>query len=1682
MYINKIDELIAKIIDDFYNNVILKNKEFSKITSEVNFVKYQSQINKIMIDYRESINDKEISSILNNENNVLTVIEMIKRYLAYYLFLTIGFHYTGKRETFINNIIEFTKNQPSFNYKIANFFNSYSNSNLIKFFTMEKNIVQLLEADRSLMVILAKKPEFADTVTFLNERGLEFINSNFKLENLSGNVKDQGHNIIKTIIFIEMYIKEEKKDVYMILESGEEEKGEYIFIDIVVPKTDFIDFSAIENVLTIAEIENGMAYEIYDMLTKFDEVEKAEKTPEDKILILINNNLLVPIVDDFMLYHKDSEKYEKITHAQIKKKEDTKLRYIVSKIDSVTEYYSENAKKDPEAKKNIEKHFYMPLGDRNAVLINNIEELRIIQKLHNQGRATIENNEYYNDLMNYRIYPYINFKDFANYGITVNMTKTVDAIRYCTFEKQLVKGGGNKNVQMRIGSQGHTLNIVGFAVPTNLISTYCLRASDVYDIRKIGYGNGTDSEKKKKLFANGYDGTLKFLKYTTLASKKFKQSVYWIFDPNVDKVRLLKYEQSNKINDIEYLKLIISNIYDDILRVMYNKILKKVTGMKEVTFFEFNRILTYYAKKMMEIPTDSTYFHNLNNIIIYEKHPKAEMEYDKKEDSFPGLYGDVIKLPTPEKKGKEGVPTIKLNLEKYALEKITKRIKKEVTPKYIQEVSESIESDIESSENKLIAEKVFDMDIHDAICQHNISWENISAIRKKNPNKFNEMLIEFIYQYIMQNNEDDFICKSCGGLINLRKYVIDGAFDDEGRYTTFSTPMQIPIEDIPEYEKYKPTIRNIDKIIERLASISNMHFLLEKSARQKNPIKLRIIKDSIDIVLLHNKNLQPIYKERTEKINARYGVNKELSNLFIFELDNNIFVYSSKDKDYYKPIKRNNIITYIVILIILELTDTQIIYMGGDKICNFYTFSKVGYRLFDDLKIIKNNENTTVPIQKYKTLCFVVFYISCLITKYGMWYHEEISTDKEIKAPEASRDKKKFNPLVQKMIIHTIIDTMNSILEIYSGKKKKHYLYNIIATKLFQKMNSTFQNDNILQKLKEIHERKIVTEGTVKKYVTIKVKPVELAKHYAPGDYSGITIWDMCKIAKAYMSLKNRVLEKLYNISNITNCEDGHFHQWVTKGKSMECKHCNLMLNSIKHNSSLTDPIIKNYKFLQIKKYAERYCESGQLHDFIYDTKKECNVCNKCKYTETNKLSNTELSELEKNIIAMKENQSKITNKEEDKMLAKDKERAERYKTIITNLKSQYGRSKTHKEDFYNHIKGFIDNIEHTIGKDININNENIFVKYDVYIINHDHNGYSLDKPIIISEKENKIQYKKAHPFFKKDVLFYTNYQLHMDVFYDSTTLLLLGYKERNKDFQVSKKRDVYMKINYSVTNRLRMLGYTSLHVDVASYTKKYSEDKMDQTLEQRIIREIISDMSRRRIVNLKKSIIDIQRYIYRIKYEFPEERQFFQKDMVNLDDFMNKYKKKLKKLQLRDDKGENKVFSDWRAIKYDMFFQDLSDKVINLSLESEYLTIDDINYYDYHGNIILFYIVNELDKIIRYNDDKFIRVTVIYLLIDIINRLYNMFNEEQMYTDFDVKRFSYKLQSQSFMYDVEQKGHGLETEYTEGFYGEYKDPDDAEDVEKLEGNEEAQEELDALDVDTEIDYEIDYMPGVNTE
>lgn len=1616
MYINKIDELIDKVIDDFANHLLEKNKVFKQIIRESNFVKYQLEINQLLKKYVDSINLDEVKDITDNAENTTKIVEILKRYLAYYIFLAVGFFYESRKETFINNVIEFTKNQPSFNYKIQNFFNSENNANIINYFDIVKNTALILELEPAKVAIAAKKPEFRETIKFLNTYGQEYVMANFKLENLGGDRKNQAHNIIKTVIFNELYFKQEKEDVFHILETAEKQEGTYIFINVVLPRNTQVDFSMVEKAMTEKELQRGYANEVYQFLQDSEKEPDMDISIDEKILILINHKILIPITEDFLLYHKDTEKYERIISGELnksKKKEDTKIRYIVGKIDNVSEYYSDRVKKDTNMRKNIDKLFYMPLSNRKAMLVNEMEDINIITKLLNQGQRSTENNEYYNDLINYRHYPYINFKDFKTYGITINTNQTIDAVRSVSMEKENIKR--KDRLQLRVGSDGHTLNVIGFMIPPNR-SLECLKNSDLSSVRKL------------KKSDNGFKATLNILRESMFKKKQRggRNIPYWIFHPDKDQVELDSYVQTSKMTINDSLKLVVSTMYNRVVEEIFAYVKKMLGGDNDTRPIpDCFQMMRNVEDKFFRIPRHTEFYRRIKQYIYFTKARKLELEYDEREDIFYGILGKVRKLPTIknlEKKSAPGTAVIKIRQDF-----IDHDAKEEITE----------------------AEKV------GAICQHFVSWDQIFSMRRSDPETFNKRLFEFIQQYVIENHEQEYVCKSCSTLVNIKKYIPDGQYDNESqRFVTFNMPMEVQLEDLPEYNKYRLTIRSIDKIIERIASIANITYYVGSSVSIKMRRKT-VVKNVIDLISIHNKTMSKYYRQRNEKTESMYGINKSLTNLFVFELEDPIFIYSSKERDYYKHIKHNNVLVYIVLAMITELNRSQVVYMRGDRDCNYFWFNKIGHMLFDNLKIKVNNKDDTKPVLEYRVLCFLLYLMGCFISKFNIWYYD---TGKE----QEKLSKAKKHIMIQKVFVHTAIDILNSLLEVQGKQKDAHYQYQIFQTKFYSKLINLF-NDNSLSKiLKDTDDRKIATIGDKRRYVITKVKSIALTGEFAPMEYDKHKEYDNCTVRRWFIPPRNYVPTIFHHINNITTNPQGEFYNWVAKGKDMIDKNSGMKMKDVVVNQRDSDTANDNYYLYLMKKLAERYCPDGDVHNYVYSTQNKMNVCKKCSFKDANELSKEQLLKFRKIVEALhdKENQ-RIANRQE--RIQKKREQVEKAeRDVISRMKADYGQSKeAGKNDYYQFIDKFIAGIRKIVGSD-NTGMGEISLEHNSYLIDHDHQGNLLERPITISGKENKIIYKENHPFFKTDIIYYTNYKSgHVDVFYDAITHVLLGYKESHRDFVLNTRMKRYIIVKYSLRERLRLLGYPSKYINLQSRMKK--TEKLFKSDKERQVRGIIADIGRDRIINLKRIMGNIVKSLYQIKYNFSGERSGASDDAPV--DMLDQFRKKINKLRLKREDGTGKAYKHWKDITNGLYFYSLEKRTINVDVDAEYISSTDIARYDYHGNLILYYLVREMGHILEYNTNKFTRISIVQLLTTLINHYYEEYSEEELFHSLEMKRFHYRLQRQGFTYDVEQKGHGLEDQ-TDGFYGEHKDDDAKPTDDDIQEQEDFIESQQALDVD----------------
>jgi len=1540
MYINKIDEIIDSLFDDFFNNVA--KTKFDKILS---FTKFQENINNILVAYVESINKKDLITLFHDSDNVQFVLNIIKQYLMMYTFFFIAL--INKIDSFDVEVVQFSREQSisAYNFKIDNFFNTETNSLIIN---LHKAILDLFDYFKT------NKSDNPYTKDFVNTLGKEYIDANFK--NIK-NDKEKYHNIIKTLILLYRYRQINRKEIFNILEFAGE--TEYIFIDVVIPLIQHIDFDIVEKILTKRELSANLTNDFYNLLSDADERNKSltqTMSIDDKILKLFNSKMFVPIVDDFMLYHKDNEIYDKNAPDEVKSKKDTKIKYIVTKIDNISELYSEAVKKNSQLTAEISNLFYHPLLDRKAILFNQIEDIKIINTFIN--RRSVEISEYYKDFVFYSVYPYINFKDFEKDGFSLIVSSTLDVIRQASF----ISSKSNP-LQLRIAPPDHVVNIVGIMLPPQKTKLGCLKIADIIDIQELD----KHANEKGHARANNFELLLKYLRQTDL-NLNANKPISWLFNSDVDLIiGSESYEQMSNISNSEKMKLIISKIYDELVPLIYYFILSKLG--KNVLIQKALKFINVVEDKLMKL-TPRVY-DLLESKLYYELSVKNKPEYDINEDVLFEYGEKKFKLPVIEKIKKSPMTTIIVGKE---------------------------------IEQKIVHEKK----IADSICQHNISWEILVSVGKSDPKRYETLLYEFIQQYVFES-EDGFTCKSCAALINIKKYILDGVYDnDTHHFITFSTPMEVPLEDIPEYAKFKIAIRNMDKLIEKIANISNIPNLIGSSMSVKWKRK-SIIKNTIDIVILNNKHLKNVYKTRIDTVVNKYGITKELTNLFTFDFENAIFIFSSKEKDYYKNIKHNNIIGYLILMIVLELNNTHITYITGDGakgMCNYKIFEKFGNNLFNNLNIIKNKAGDLEPLKNYPVLCYILYIVICMISKYNLWFYEG--------AIQKKFGKRIADPKVQKIIINTFVDILNSILETYISNQqtKSIPVYEITAVKFFTKLSTTFSVESLLNSFKTDNTNANVNE--TKKHDTHTFEIITLAQTTNNQVFEKVP-FNPIHVAMYNINLRNPNDEEddfPLVVNNITNCPDGQFHKWIINPndkKTMICEICGITLGAPNFDERKSQEIYKAYEINHMKSIIKRFCDKkGQTVGSSY---KQCN--------DISKLTDKEIFEFISSLHTI------------------DVHRATQEKTQAATTKVSKSEKLQEKDiEHKDFITDFI-NLILTIKteKDLNIQN-------NIYIIDHDYNGYSLDKPIMLSESDNKIIYKQNHQFFNANVIYYSIFRPtgRVDIFYDASSLILLGYKEQDKDYmRVTSDRKII--VNYSFTNKLKYLGYTSKFININEYN---NHNNYNTTSDPDALTDTVENIVRDRLDNLRQIIY----YFKGIISKFANRASFTKKQDYAIDELIEKYLNTLNNLTT----FEENPLSQYARI-------DLSN--INIP-DAKIVSIDDLNKYNNQWKYYLFYLLSMFYHLIDKN--KNMKITLINFYIDFINIIFEFYNVESRNSNIYIKRFYYIVKSSTFIFDV---------------YNDTKDDTEIYDPDVVtEKNEEMfdeREREDAIDMEMEFNYAFAY-------
>ena len=136
-----------------------------------------------------------------------------------------------------------------------------------------------------------------------------------------------------------------------------------------------------------------------------------------------------------------------------------------------------------------------------------------------------------------------------------------------------------------------------------------------------------------------------------------------------------------------------------------------------------------------------------------------------------------------------------------------------------------------------------------------------------------------------------------------------------------------------------------------------------------------------------------------------------------------------------------------------------------------------------------------------------------------------------------------------------------------------------------------------------------------------------------------------------------------------------------------------------------------------------------------------------------------------------------------------------------------------------------------------------------------------------------------------------------------------------------------------------------------------------------------------------------------------------------------------------------------------------------------------------YIGNklirIILYYIISEIDKLLHFNKNNYTKINYINFMIEFITIIYNMFNQDKIMDNYNIKRFNYIIHSIGYIHDIEKKTK--QSNETIGIYEEQKS-DEMMSVETKEKIYDAEQADQSLDMDVGQEDILDYYPQIDDD
>ena len=163
----------------------------------------------------------------------------------------------------------------------------------------------------------------------------------------------------------------------------------------------------------------------------------------------------------------------------------------------------------------------------------------------------------------------------------------------------------------------------------------------------------------------------------------------------------------------------------------------------------------------------------------------------------------------------------------------------------------------------------------------------------------------------------------------------------------------------------------------------------------------------------------------------------------------------------------------------------MIIQMKEDKKLNYFFFNRFKDALFGDIKI-RVDQKSNIKVKDIPLLAYTLYMLSGAAVNNNMWM-------------DVNYDSKKI-PIYQKILIYTVVDIFNTMLEAYFSTSEKvkslegNYLYEILSQKFMSKLTTVFNDKSILNKIEERSKTMIRRKDNKISFVTKKINNIMINK------------------------------------------------------------------------------------------------------------------------------------------------------------------------------------------------------------------------------------------------------------------------------------------------------------------------------------------------------------------------------------------------------------------------------------------------------------------------------------------------------------------------------------------------------------------------------------------------------------